>query len=467
MTAQPDVALSADPAGLSPWAVFAIACGGVFLVSLDVTIAIAAFPALRTAFPDSSPADLSWVLNAYTILYAALLVPAGRLVDLYGAKSLFILGIALFTLASAACGLAPSPQALIASRIVQAVGGALLTPSSLTLILAAFPPGKRAPVVGLWGAVGALAAALGPGIGAGLIDLAGWRAAFLVNLPVGLWLVWIGQARLHTTATAQTGARLDPPGVALIIIGVAALTYGIVLIEDLGWQAFQVRAAIATGLTALAGYIVWARGRANATIDLTLFRDRTYAFVTAATFVFGIAFSMMFLGAFLFLLGIWNLGQTLTGLAMMPGPLAVIPVAILGGRIAARTGHRPLLVTGGALYALAQVTLAMFITETPDFLTLWLPLQILGGVSVGLLLPGLAGAAVARLPPHRFGVGGAVNNAMRQLGAVIGTAIAVVLVGAPDSPVESFRQLFMILAVLGAVSGLLCLPVNTRPVPRH
>jgi MFS family permease len=139
----------------SPWVVFAIASAAVFLVSVDATIAVAAFPALRGSFADTSPATLSWVLNAYTILYAALLVPAGRLVDLHGAKRLFLFGVALFTLASAACGTAPGTGALIAARTVQAVGGAVLTPASLALILGAFPPGKRSAIVGLWSAAGA------------------------------------------------------------------------------------------------------------------------------------------------------------------------------------------------------------------------------------------------------------------------------------------------------------------------
>ncbi len=155
---------------------------------------MAAFPALRSSFAETSPATLSWVLNAYTILYAALLVPAGRLVDLHGAKRLFLFGVGLFTLASAACGMAPGTGSLIAARIVQAVGGAVLTPASLALILGAFPAEKRSAIVGLWSAAGALGAAVGPGAGAILIELATWRAAFLVNLPFGALILWFAAA---------------------------------------------------------------------------------------------------------------------------------------------------------------------------------------------------------------------------------------------------------------------------------
>lgn len=330
----------------NPWGVFAIASAAVFLVSVDATIAVAAFPALRTAFAETSPATLSWVLNAYTILYAALLVPAGRLVDLHGAKRLFLFGVALFTLASAACGLAPGTTSLIAARIVQAVGGAVLTPASLALILGAFPAEKRSAIVGLWSAAGALGAAVGPGAGAILIELATWRAAFLVNLPFGALILWFAARRLPALKGADAGEGLDIPGIALIAGGVAALTYGVVQIKAASIAATPVWGPALAGLGLLITYAFWARGRKAAAIDMTLFADRTYALVTVASFVFGIAFSLMFLSSFLFLLGIWGYSQGLTGLTVTPGPLVVIAVAIASGRLVGRVGHRAVLVAG-------------------------------------------------------------------------------------------------------------------------
>jgi EmrB/QacA subfamily drug resistance transporter len=444
----------------SPWVVFAIASAAVFLVSVDATIAVAAFPALRGSFADTSPATLSWVLNAYTILYAALLVPAGRLVDLHGAKRLFLFGVALFTLASAACGTAPGTGALIAARTVQAVGGAVLTPASLALILGAFPPGKRSAIVGLWSAAGALGAAVGPGAGAILIELATWRAAFLVNLPFGALILFYAARRLPTLKGADAGEGLDIPGIALIATGVAALTYGVVQVEEAGFAAATVWSPALAGVGLLMIYGFWARGRKAAAIDMTLFADRTYALVTVASFVFGIAFAMMFLSSFLFLLGIWGYSQGLTGLAVTPGPLVVIAVAIVSGRLVARVGHRAVLVAGGVLYACAQGWVAWNVTETPAYLTLWFPMQIVGGTAVGLLLVGLSGAAVAGLPPARFGVGGAVNNAVRQLGGVFGTALAVVLVGQADAGIEAFRAAFACLGLIGLATALLCLPLS-------
>ncbi len=459
---QPAVTAVALPVPDIRWRVFAIACGGTFLVSLDSTIAIAAFPPLREAFPAVSPAGLSWILNAYTIVYAALLIPFGRLADSLGARALFLWGLALFGLASLACGLAPTSGSLIVARVVQAVGGAMLTPASLTLILNAFPPGKRAAILGLWGAVGALAAALGPGAGGLLIETAGWRAAFLVNIPLVAGLIFLGRRLAHVPG-GDAGARLDLPGTLLVIVALGALTFGIVSVEASGWGGTPVLAGLVAGLGAKAAYMVWARGRRHATIDLALFRDRAFTFATLAALVFGMSFSMLFLGYFLFLIEIWRFGEAATGLAVMAGPLIVIPVAILGGGLAARIGHRPLLLTGAVGFTAAQVILILTASQTAAFWTYWFPLQILGGVSVGLLLPPLSGAAVAHLSPARFGVGGAVHNAIRQFGGVVGTAITVVIVGHASADLDDFRQLFAILAGLGVLTGLLCLPIDTRP----
>ena len=193
--------MSAAQLPLSPWRTFGATSIAVFLVALDSTIGFAAFPALRLAFQDVSAGELSWVLNAYTIVYAALLVPAGRLGDLLGRKRLFIVGVTIFTAASVLCGLSGTVQWLIAFRVLQAVGAALLTPTSLALVLAAFPANKRAIAVSVWGALGALAAAIGPSVGAAIIDASSWHWAFFVNLPFGIFAVVRAQRVLRESAS--------------------------------------------------------------------------------------------------------------------------------------------------------------------------------------------------------------------------------------------------------------------------
>lgn len=200
---------SLHPSSASPWPVFWVASVAVFLVSMDGTMLFAAFSALRAGFPQATAADLSWVLNAYTVVYAAVLIPSGGLADRHGRKRVFIVGVALFLAASVACGLAVSVGWLVAARVLQAMGAALLTPASLSLVLAAFPASKRAVAVSLWGAVGGLAAAVGPSLGAFVIASLGWQWAFYLNVPMGILAMWRGATLLTEAKQPTRGHPID------------------------------------------------------------------------------------------------------------------------------------------------------------------------------------------------------------------------------------------------------------------
>lgn len=451
----------ANSAAAAAWRTFRIASAAGFLVLLDTTAVVAAYAPLRAHFSSVSSADLSWTLNAYTVLFAALLVPAGRLADLMGRKRIFQHGLALFVFASALCAWAPGIGTLNAARALQAVGAAMLTPASLALVLGAFAREKRAAAVGLFSAVGALAAAVGPAFGSWVIEVSSWRWVFLINVPLGL-LVWLAARRqLQESTSPETGARPDWPGIGLLVLGAGAVAWGIVRTESPGWN--EPLAALALGTASLIVFGLWARDRPGAALDLSLFKDRSFLFVNLATAVFGMAFTAMFLSSFLFLMGIWAYPQGLAGWAVTPGPLMVIPVAIAAGRLAGRIGHRPLLVTGGVLYAVAQAWLSLHIGTTPDYVATWLPAQLLGGAAVGLVLPALSGAAVAKLGPARFGVGGGVNGALRQMGGAAGAALAVALIGRAGATLAQFQGMCAVLAGLGLLTALLCLPVQTRP----
>jgi EmrB/QacA subfamily drug resistance transporter len=450
----------------TPWGVFGVASMAVFLVSIDTTVLFAAFGALREGFPTSRAADLSWVLNAYTVIYAALLVPAGRLADVHGRKRVFQIGLTLFLVASAACGAAPSVGLLIAARCMQAVGAALLTPSSLALVLGAFPIDKRAVAVSLWGAVGGLAAALGPSMGAGVVDALGWRWAFYLNLPVGLLALWRGRRRLTEWRQSGPASPMDMTGIVLLIVGVGALAFGIVQTEALGWRSPTVLGSVAAGAVLLLGFVAWARRAAHPAVDLSLFGDRTYRYVNAATLAFGAAFAMMFFGFFFFTMQVWHYSLPMAGLAVTPGPLLVVPVAVLSGRLAARLGHRPLLVAGSLIYAAGGIWFYLRAGVEPDYLGTWLPGLMLTGTAVGMVLPSLSGAAVARLAPTRFGIGSAVNQAVRQIGSVLGVAATIALVGHASPQLADFRDLYAAHVALALLTALLCLRVDTRP-PRQ
>ena len=452
-----------EPKQQQAWRTFALTSIAVFLVSLDATIGFAAFPALRASFPSASPAELSWVLNAYTIVYAALLVPAGQLADLLGRKRLFLAGVALFTLSSGLCGVAPGAWSLIVFRITQAAGAALLTPTSLALILQAFPLPKRAIAVALWGAVGALAAAVGPSVGSMIIDATSWHWAFLVNVPIGAFALARAWSRLDESLSPESGARPDLIGIALLMLGVALLALGVVQSDRWGWGSAYTLGSLGAGLATLLLFIRWALRRPHAAVDLSLFNDPTYRYVNLATLLFGAAFTAMFLNFFLLTTTLWHYSLTLAGLAITPGPLLVIPTAIVSGRLAARIGHRPLLVAGGLIYALSGLWFYLQISEQVDFLRVWLPGMLVGGLGVGLVLPSLSGAAVAGLQPNRFGMGSALNLAIRQLGSVFGVALTVAIAGTAHPGVEQFRQVYVLLIAGGLLTALLSLPVATRP----
>lgn len=446
-----------------PWPAFWIASSAAFLVSLDTTMLFAAFDALRHSFPGATAAELSWVMNAYTVVYAAMLIPAGGLADTHGRKRLFLIGTTLFIAASAACGMAGSVGALVAARVLQAVGAALLTPASLSIVLAAFPIERRSVVVSLWGAVGGLAAAVGPSLGSWVITQAGWPWAFYINVPIGAVALWCGAARLQESVKPGERRRVDGVGMVLLMAAVGAIALAIVESESPRRGAGELALIAGFGLAAALSFVAWARVSRAPLVDLALFRHRTYRYANAATLSFGTAFAMMFLGFFFYMTGLWGYPLAQAGLAVTPGPLLVIPTAIVTGRLAARFGHRPFLVGGSLLYAASSLWFLTVPGAQADYLRGWLPGLVLSGVSVGLVLPSLAASAVARLPIAHYAVGSAVNQATRQIGAVLGVAITVALLGHGTLARTDFDLLYGVHAALALLTALLCLPVDTRP----
>ena len=449
----------------SAWRTLALTSVAVFVVSLDGTVLFVAFPSIRATFADVSAAQLSWVLNAYTIVFGALLVPAGRIADRIGRKRIFLLGLGLFTCASALCGLAPTAAALIAARALQALGAALLLPSSLALVLHAFPVTRRASAVALWGAVGALAAAIGPSLGSLIIQSWGWRWVFYINVPVCIAAVIRGSRSLLESRDEAASQLPDVLGIALLIAGVALFALGIV--EGGGWGLMDPRtlASVAGGTLLLAGFILRSRKAASPAVDLSLFADRTYRLANLATFVFAIAFTAMFFNFVFFLTQMWHYTLFQAGLAMTPGPLVVIPVAIIAGRIADRRGHRGPLVVGGLVFALGGALLYSAVESAPDFLATWVPRALVTGTGVGLVLPSLSGSAVHGLPSNRFALGSAINQAVRQIGSVIGVGLVIALLGRThaSNEVAGFRSVAAILVAGGVLTSLVCLGIKSAP----
>lgn len=450
----------------SPWAILAVTSLAVFAVMLDALVLFVAFPAIERSFSAVSSSELSWVLNAYTIVYGALLVPAGRLADRVGRKRVFLAGAAIFTLASVWCGLSGSPTWLITARIVQAAGGALLTPTSLALTLAAFPQEQRSVAVALWGAVGALAVVAGPPLGSLIVQSAGWPGIFFLNLPVGLAALLIGCAIIKESRDETSSSLPDGLGVVLLIAGTALLAFGIVQSERLGWASSAVWAALLGGIVTLTAFSVRSSRVASPALDLTLFKDRSFSLANAAMFMYSVGFTAMFFGSVFFLTHIWGYSLLRAGLSMIPGPLMVVTLAPIAGRIAALRGHRVLLVPGGLAYAMGALMLLLRTTTTPSFLTVWLPSLLLTGFGTALVMPVLSSAAVQNLPPQKLAVGSGVSQAIRQFGSVLGVSLTFAFLGDNPQQATLFHSIFALMVASGLSVSLLSLGINTRRTRR-
>jgi EmrB/QacA subfamily drug resistance transporter len=433
------------------WLTFAVAAAAVFMVSLDATVAVAAFPALRAAFGESSVSTLSWVINGYTIVFAALLVPLGRVMDQVGHRPCFLLGTAGFTLASLACGLASSPVSLTTARVAQAVGAAMISPSSLALVLAAFPPHHRGRAAGLLTAAGALAAAAGPALGSLLIEWFSWRMIFFINLPIGMAVILFGRAGLPEIAPCRTKHRFDLIGTLLLVGGVGGIAGGLSQAGESTMASVAVIAPLLLGMLATVGFGLWARKRVDSALDLTLFSEPRLRRASLATVVLGLAFGLMFLSFYLLFTGLWHYPQAIAGLAATPGPLLATLVAAGFSHRFLKHGNLAPMRMGGVAFAAGNLWLAICLQTEPAYLAVWLPGQVVSGVGVGLMLSSIIAAATAQLPPQQLGSGSAVNTALRQLGSSVGIALAVALVGGDLETIGSFRAVYLSLAICGCL----------------
>ena len=413
-------------------------CGGAFLAFLDTTIVNTSFPDIRAGFADASPAELSWILDGYFIVLAALLVPAGGVADRLGRRRVFLAGIAFFVAASVACALAPTWQLLVVARVLQGIGAAVVVPASMALLLPLFPPERRAAGVGIWGAAAALAAAVGPPLGGVLVEVADWRWIFLVNVPLGAGVLLAGVRGLDESRDPAATRLPDLLGAALSAVALGLLALGLIEGNDWGWTSAEVVAAFAgaAALLAVVGYRCVRHPRP--VVDLSLFRIGSFRHGTLGTLLFSAAFFSMILGNILFLTGVWGYSVLDAGLAVVPGPLASTIVAGPAGRLADRFGHRAVIVPGTLFYAAGLLVLRGAGLE-PDYVGTWLPGQVLVGIGIGLAFPTLGAAAAADIPPARFGVASAVTGAGRQLGAVLGTALLIAIVGEPATVTAAAR----------------------------
>ncbi len=441
----------------SPWIVLTSTSLAVFAVFLDTTIGFVSFPAISATFRSSGPSTLSWVLNAYTLVFAALLIPCGRLADRVGRRKMFLIGVVVFTGGSMLCGLAPNVSALIGAEMLEAVGAAILVPSSLALVLQTFPRHKIPVAVAIWGAIGAVAGAAGPTLGALVVSNLSWRWAFYINLPVGLFSFFLGRNVLPEGREANPGRLPDPLGVVTLAGGIALITYAIVETNSWGWASARfVSTLIAAAL--ILGFFVYRCSRVpNPVIHLSLFRANNFRWANAAMIIFAIGFNAMFLGNVLFLTRVWGYSILRAGLCISVGPLIVAATAPRFGKLAGRIGQRRLLMPGGLLWAAGGIYLIIRATTTPDYLGTYLPAVITTGLGVALCLPQLSSAAVQGLPADQFGAGSAVGQAVRNLGSTFGVALVIAFTTGLTAinALDGFHHVWWLLAACGVTVSLL------------
>lgn len=450
------------------WQVLAVVSVAVFMASLDLFIVNIAFPDIAADLGAGDVAGVSWVLNAYAIVFAALLVPAGRLADRVGRRRAFLGGTLAFLAGSALCGAAPSVETLVAARVVQAAGAAFLVPTSLALLLPEFPPAQRPAAIGIWAAVGGLAAAAGPPLG-GLLVEADWRLVFLVNVPVGLGALAFA-ARLLRESRDETATPADALGTVLLTAGVALVALGLVQAPEWGWGDARTLSALAAAALLVGAFRHRCYTHPSPVVDPAMLRVRSFAMANLAALLFMAAFAAMLLNNVLFLTTVWGSSVLEAGLQIAPGPLMAAVFAALAGRWAGRFGQAALATAGLVLFAAGSALWLATAGTQPAWATEMLPGMLVTGVGVGLVLPSLAGATAASLPPQRFATGSAVLMMSRQLGSVLGVAILVAVLG-DDAGLGAFQGgwAFMVLAsALAALSAVAIGPVRAlvpEPAP--
>jgi EmrB/QacA subfamily drug resistance transporter len=446
---------SSDPAPAAParrsGPIVLVLALAVFMSGLDLFIVNLAFPSISRQYPGTSLGALSWVLNAYTIVFAAVLVPAGRWADRIGRRRVFTGGLAAFGLGSVLCALAPGVPALIAARVVQAAGAGLMVPASLSLLLSSVPAEGRGKAIGTWSAFGAFGAAVGPVVGGSLVQL-DWRWVFWVNAPVALVALFWSARVVPESKDERTPERPDLAGAGLLCAAVGLLALALVEASSWGWGSGGFLLLLAGAALGLAGVVLRSRRHAAPVLELGLLRSGGFSGAIAASLLYYAAFGAWLLALVEFLTGVWHYSPVRAGLAIAPGPLTVLPFArVLGPRLGARLGGPGRVAAiGCALNLLAQGYFFAHLQAHPAYLSALLPAQLVGGAGVGLTIPSLIDAGTGALPAARFGTGSGVLNMARQIGTVIGVAalIAVLSHHDPGDPVAPFRHSVVLVAGL-------------------
>jgi len=401
------------------WTLLAVSFG-LFMIMLDNTVVNVALPSIATSF-NVSLSELEWVVVGYALSFATFMLTGGKLADRYGRRKLFIVGLVIFTGASLACGLAPTVGFLIAARVVQGVGGAIMNPATLSIITATFPPRQRGMAIGIWAGVSAMALAIGPLVGGILTEYVDWSWIFFINVPVGIVGIAVTRWAVDESRDTSHEQRLDLPGLLTSGIGLFALTYALIEANNYGWTSSRILALLAFAVIMLGLFVVLEHRQRLPMLDLSLFRNMTYTGANVAMLLVTLAMFGIFFYNSIFIQRIMGYSPVQTGAIFLPMTVLIILVAPQAGKLTDRIGARWLIGTG---LSFVTLSLILFAQLEPDS-TFWdiLPGLLTGGFGMALTMTPTTAAAMGSVPVDKAGVGSAVLNAFRQVGGSLGIAI--------------------------------------------
>jgi EmrB/QacA subfamily drug resistance transporter len=399
---------------------------GLFMIMLDNTVVNVALPSIQRDLK-MNVSQLEWVVNAYFLTFAVLLLTGGKLGDLFGRRLIFILGLIVFTASSLACGLATSGDMLIAARAVQGVGAAMLNPATLSIITATFPPRQRGMAMGIWVGVSAMALALGPITGGLLAEHADWSWIFFINVPIGLLAIVVARVMIRESKDMSAEQRLDLPGLVTSGLGLFALTYALIEANSKGWTSTEILTLFALAAVSLAAFVVVELRQRVPMLDLSLFRNSTFAGANTTMLLVAMAMFGVFFFVSLYVQNILGYSPVQAGAAFLPMTLCIIFVAPVAGKLSDQIGSRWLM-GGGMTLVGCSLVLFSLLTETSTFWNLF-PALLVGGAGMALAMTPTTSAAMGSVSVDKAGVGSGVLNSARQVGGSMGVAIMGAILG--------------------------------------
>jgi EmrB/QacA subfamily drug resistance transporter len=402
------------------WWTLAAVSFGLFMIMLDNTVVNVALPSIARDL-DIDISELEWIVTAYALVFAALLITGGKLADLLGRRKIFVVGLAVFTLSSLACGLAPSAGFLIGARAVQGIGAALMNPATLSIITATFPPRQRGQAIGIWAGVSALALAIGPLCGGLIVDNIGWNWIFFVNVPVGVLGILVSQWFITESRDTSHEQSIDIPGLLTSGAGLFALSYALIEGNQRGWMSGEILGLFAAAAVLLVGFVVLEHRQRLPMLDLSLFRIGSFAGANLVAMLVSLGMFGVFFFVSLFVQNILGYSPTKAGAIFLPMTILIILIAPIAGKASDRIEPRWLM--GGGM-ALVSVSLLFYqrVGVDSDFWTL-LPAMVLGGIGMAMTMSPMTSVAMGSVPIDKAGVGSGVLNSFRQVGGSLGIAL--------------------------------------------